>query len=142
MRYIDETFENWGFILLANVTVRTFFPRNVRGIQAVVRLAARKVKHKKTCSAVFNYFCCYKGVRVRAAATRHTFNPWLWGVESELQPGTPGFNTEYVVAMLPLRYTVLLLLGCAALLRLQRDGPPGLRQGPRRLASRLPTSRD
>ena len=55
MRYIDETFENWGSTLLANVTVRTFFPRNVRGIQAVVRLAARKVKHKKTCSAVFNF---------------------------------------------------------------------------------------
>lgn len=46
MRYIDETFENWGSTLLANVTVRTFFPRTVRGIQAVVRLAARKVKHK------------------------------------------------------------------------------------------------
>eukprot|EP00091_Calanus_sinicus_P000280 TRINITY_DN10215_c0_g1_i1.p2 TRINITY_DN10215_c0_g1~~TRINITY_DN10215_c0_g1_i1.p2 ORF type:complete len:103 (-),score=37.14 TRINITY_DN10215_c0_g1_i1:48-356(-) len=24
MRYVDETFENWGLTLLANVTVRTF----------------------------------------------------------------------------------------------------------------------
>ena len=27
MRYIEETFENWGLTLLANVTVKTFFPR-------------------------------------------------------------------------------------------------------------------
>ena len=29
-----------------------------------------------------------EGARVRASATRHTFNPWLWGVESNVQPGT------------------------------------------------------
>ena len=31
---------------------------------------------------------CREGARVRASATRHTFNPWLWGVESNVQPGT------------------------------------------------------
>merc|ERR1719244_1368259 len=84
MRYIEETFENWGSTLLANVTVRTFFPRTVAGIQNVVRAAGKE------------------GARVRASATRHTFNPWLWGVESNLQPGTQGHNVDYVVAMLPL----------------------------------------
>ena len=64
MRYVDETFENWGLTLLANVTVRTFFPRTVQGIQNIVKAAA------------------VDGARVRASATRHTFNPWLWGVES------------------------------------------------------------
>ena len=29
-----------------------------------------------------------EGARVRASGTRHTFNPWLWGVESDVQPGT------------------------------------------------------
>ena len=72
MRYIEETFENWGSTLLANVTVRTFFPRTVKGIQNIVRVAGKD------------------GARVRASATRHTFNPWLWGVESNLQPGTAG----------------------------------------------------
>ena len=64
------------------------------------------------------------GARVRASATRHTFNPWLWGVESSLQPGTQvggevgerrgeifacysspsdqGQNTDYIVSMVPL----------------------------------------
>ena len=69
------------------------------------------------------------GARVRASATRHTFNPWLWGVESNVQPGTQvcchtvmchvlivsfcdmlchvsrswqGQNTDYIIAMLPL----------------------------------------
>jgi len=84
MRYIEETFENWGSTLLANVTVRTFFPRTVAGIQNIVRAAGKD------------------GARVRASATRHTFNPWLWGVESNLQPGTQGHNVDYVVAMLPL----------------------------------------
>jgi len=83
MRYIEETFENWGLTLLANVTVRTFFPRTVAGIQNIVKAAGRD------------------GARVRASATRHTFNPWLWGVESNLQPGTAGHNVDYVVAMLP-----------------------------------------
>ena len=40
-RYIEETFDNWGSTLLANVTVRTFFPRTVTGVQSVVRAAAR-----------------------------------------------------------------------------------------------------
>ena len=40
-RYIEETFDNWGSTLLANVTVRTFFPRTVAGVQSVVRAAAR-----------------------------------------------------------------------------------------------------
>merc|ERR1711970_1155516 len=84
MRYIEETFENWGSTLLANVTVRTFFPRTVQGIQNIVKAAAKD------------------GARVRASATRHTFNPWLWGVESNLQPGTEGQNVDYVIAMLPL----------------------------------------
>ena len=84
MRYVDETFENWGLTLLANVTVRTFFPRTVQGIQNIVKAAA------------------VDGARVRASATRHTFNPWLWGVESKLQPGTSGQNVDYVIAMLPL----------------------------------------
>merc|ERR1711970_1026704 len=84
MRYIEETFENWGSTLLANVTVRTFFPRTVQGIQNIVKMAAAE------------------GARVRASATRHTFNPWLWGVESNLQPGTSGNNVDYVIAMLPL----------------------------------------
>jgi len=84
MRYIEETFDNWGYTLLANVTVRTFFPRTVKGIQNIVK------------DAVVN------GARVRASATRHTFNPWLWGVESNLQPGTAGQNVDYVIAMLPL----------------------------------------
>ena len=69
-RYIEETFDNWGSTLLANVTVRTFFPRTVVGVQNIVRNASSL------------------GARVRAAATRHTFNPWLWGVESNVQPGT------------------------------------------------------
>jgi len=84
MRYIEETFENWGSTLLANVTVRTFFPRTVAGIQNIVKAAGKE------------------GARVRASATRHTFNPWLWGVESNLQPGTQGHNVDYVIAMLPL----------------------------------------
>merc|ERR1711970_666872 len=84
MRYIEETFDNWGYTLLANVTVRTFFPRTVKGIQNIVKDAA------------------VNGARVRASATRHTFNPWLWGVESNLQPGTAGQNVDYVIAMLPL----------------------------------------
>jgi len=83
MRYIDEIFENWGSTLLANVTVRTFFPRTVRGIQAIVRMAGEE------------------GARVRASATRHTFNPWLWGVESDMQPGQEGRNVDYVISMLP-----------------------------------------
>merc|ERR1719312_1421259 len=83
MRDIEETFENWGLTLLANVTVRTFFPRTVAGIQNIAKAAGRD------------------GARVRASATRHTFNPWLWGVESNLQPGTAGHNVDYVVAMLP-----------------------------------------
>ena len=41
LRYIEETFDNWGSTLLANVTVRTFFPRTVAGVQSVVRAAAR-----------------------------------------------------------------------------------------------------
>merc|ERR1719430_2933852 len=53
MRYIEETFENWGSTLLANVTVRTFFPRTVTGIQNVVRAAGKE------------------GARVRASATQH-----------------------------------------------------------------------
>ena len=69
-RYIEETFDNWGSTLLANVTVRTFFPRTVVGVQNIVRNASTV------------------GARVRASATRHTFNPWLWGVESSVQPGT------------------------------------------------------
>ena len=40
-RYIEETFDNWGSTLLANVTVRTFFPRTVAGVQSIVRSAAR-----------------------------------------------------------------------------------------------------
>merc|ERR1719192_1363413 len=84
MRYIEETFDNWGSTLLANVTVRTFFPRSVNGIQNIIRNA----------SSI--------GARVRASATRHTFNPWLWGVESNIQPGTQGHNVDYVIAMLPL----------------------------------------
>jgi len=84
MRYIEETFDNWGSTLLANVTVRTFFPRSVNGIQNVIRNA----------SSI--------GARVRASATRHTFNPWLWGVESNIQPGTQGQNVDYIIAMLPL----------------------------------------
>ena len=87
LRYIDETFDNWGSTLLANVTVRTFFPRTVSGVQAIVKDAGKV------------------GARVRASATRHTFNPWLWGVESDLQPGTQGHNTDYVIAMLPLSVT-------------------------------------
>ena len=83
-RYIEETFDNWGSTLLANVTVRTFFPRTVVGVQNIVRNASSL------------------GARVRAAATRHTFNPWLWGVESSVQPGTAGHNTDYVVSMVPL----------------------------------------
>jgi len=83
MRYIEEVFENWGSTLLTNVTVRTFFPRTVEGIQNIVKLAAGN------------------GARVRASATRHTFNPWLWGCESEMQPGQDGQNVDYVIAMLP-----------------------------------------
>merc|ERR1711915_1134827 len=83
MRYIEETFENWGSTLLANITVRTFFPRTVQGIQNIVKMAAAE------------------GARVRASATRHTFNPWLWGVESNLQPGTSGNNVDYVISMIP-----------------------------------------
>ena len=66
------------------MTVRTFFPRTVVGVQNIVRNA----------SSV--------GARVRASATRHTFNPWLWGVESGVQPGTEGHNTDYIVSMVPL----------------------------------------
>jgi len=84
MRYIEETFENWGSTILTNVTVRTFFPRTVLGIQNIVKLAAQE------------------GRRVRASATRHTFNPWLWGVESGMQPGHEGHNVDYVIAMLPM----------------------------------------
>ena len=40
-RYIEETFDNWGSTLLANVTVRTFFPRTVAGVQSIVMSAAR-----------------------------------------------------------------------------------------------------
>ena len=84
MRYIEETFDNWGSTLLANVTVRTFFPRTVVGVQNIVRNASEV------------------GARVRASGTRHTFNPWLWGVESNVQPGTEGHNTDYIVSMVPL----------------------------------------
>jgi len=83
MRYIEETFDNWGSTLLTNVTVRTFFPRTVRGIQNIVRMAAKE------------------GRRVRASATRHTFNPWLWGLESEMQPGEGGQNVHYIISMIP-----------------------------------------
>ena len=38
MRYIEETFDNWGSTLLANVTVRTFFPRTVVGVQNMEQL--------------------------------------------------------------------------------------------------------
>ena len=84
MRYIEETFENWGTTLLTNVTVRTFFPRTVRGIQAIVRLAGEQ------------------GSRVRASGTRHTFNPWLWGLESDMQPGQDGKNVDFIIATIPL----------------------------------------
>ena len=36
-RYIEETFDNWGSTLLANVTVKTFFPRTVAGVQNIIR---------------------------------------------------------------------------------------------------------
>jgi hypothetical protein len=97
MRYIEETFDNWGSTLLTNVTVRTFFPRTVRGIQAIVRLAGQQ------------------GARVRASGTRlesnspldiillrHTFNPWLWGLESDMQPGQAGRNVDFIIATVPL----------------------------------------
>ena len=52
MRYIEETFDNWGTTLLTNVTVRTFFPRTVEGVQNIVKLAREQ------------------GSRVRASGTR------------------------------------------------------------------------
>ena len=52
MRFIEETFDNWGTTLLTNVTVRTFFPRTVEGVQNIVKLARQQ------------------GSRVRASGTR------------------------------------------------------------------------
>ena len=52
MRFIEETFDNWGTTLLTNVTVRTFFPRTVEGVQNIVKLAREQ------------------GSRVRASGTR------------------------------------------------------------------------
>ena len=52
MLYIEETFDNWGATLLTNVTVRTFFPRTVEGVQNIVRMAREQ------------------GSRVRASGTR------------------------------------------------------------------------
>ena len=52
MRYIEETFDNWGTTILNNVTVRTFFPRTVEGVQNIVKLAREQ------------------GSRVRASGTR------------------------------------------------------------------------
>jgi len=84
MRYIEETFDNWGTTILNNVTVRTFFPRTVEGVQNIVKLAREQ------------------GSRVRASGTRHTFNPWLWGLESEMQPGEQGRNVDFIIATIPL----------------------------------------
>ena len=33
---------------------------------------------------------------------RHTFNPWLWGLESEMQPGEQGRNVDFIIATIPL----------------------------------------
>ena len=52
MRFIEETFDNWGATLLTNVTVRTYFPRTVVGIQNIVKMAGEQ------------------GARVRASGTR------------------------------------------------------------------------
>ena len=36
---------------------------------------------------------------------RHTFNPWLWGLESEMQPGEQGRNVDFIIATIPLEVT-------------------------------------
>ena len=37
---------------------------------------------------------------------RHTFNPWLWGLESEMQPGEQGRNVDFIIATIPLEVTM------------------------------------
>ena len=41
-----------------------------------------------------------EGAKVRASGTRHTTNPWLWGIDSSLHPH-PGHNLEYVISLVP-----------------------------------------
>ena len=38
---------------------------------------------------------------------RHTFNPWLWGLESEMQPGEQGRNVDFIIATIPLEVTLM-----------------------------------
>ena len=85
------------------MTVKTFFPRTVAGVQNIIRWG---LHHLYTIIIIIIIIIIRSansiGARVRASATRHTFNPWLWGVESNVQPGTQ------VCCYTVLCYTVIL----------------------------------
>ena len=84
MKYIDMVMDNWGNTLHSKQVARIFYPETREGIQNVVRKAATE------------------GKKVRASGMRHTWNPWLWGVDNELDPiPESGEIVSYFLAMVP-----------------------------------------
>ena len=83
MKYLDMVMDNWGHTLHSKNTKRIFFPETREGIQNVVRKAASE------------------GRKVRASGMRHTWNPWMWGVDNELDPMPNEGNVDYFLALVP-----------------------------------------
>jgi hypothetical protein len=86
MKFIDMVVDNWGHTLHSTTVRRIFYPETREGVQNVVRKAAAE------------------GKKVRASGMRHTWNPWLWGVDNVLDPIPVDGRAEvvdYFLAMVP-----------------------------------------
>ena len=85
IKFIDMVMDNWGHTLHSKTTRRIFYPETLAGIQNVVKKAASE------------------GKRVRASGMRHTWNPWMWGVDNELDPipTETEDSVDYFLALVP-----------------------------------------
>jgi hypothetical protein len=83
MKYLDMVVDNWGHTLLSKNVRRVYFPETRAGIQNVVRKAAAE------------------GRKVRASGMRHTWNPWMWGVDNELDHMPDEGDVDIFLAMVP-----------------------------------------
>jgi hypothetical protein len=83
MKYIDMVVDNWGNTLHSHNVRRVYFPETRIGVQNVVKKAAAE------------------GKKVRASGMRHTWNPWMWGVDNELDPKPVEGDVDIFLALVP-----------------------------------------